>query len=657
MKKSTKVPPGLKNALKYAERGWHVFPMHFTMQGGTVVKKPLTKWAKGDSGQRATTDPAVIRRWWKRWPDAGVGIACGPSELLVIDVDGDDGAASLVSLEGRLGRLPETATVNTSRGRHLYFKTAESLPNSAGTLGPGLDTRGVGGYVVAPPSFNPYTDKTYRWADKNAELAPLPDPWVSALADAKGRGAGAGLGAVTRRISTTSGAYAVSVLEEEIANVRQAKPGERNDTLNSAAYYLGKFVGGRYLTADEVTDALTRVAEARGLILSEAGATIASGLEAGSREPLILLQESDAAALERDIEKERRRLQVTESAREQLRAAKADDAFTRPEDSGTLAQALAKERQPLSYTIDQLHPSGSNSLIAAQYKVGKTTLMANLLKSYADGDKFLGEFAVKPGAGRIALLNYELTEDMLLDEYLTPLGIENPDRVALLNLRGLNFDLRSPAAFDHAVEWLQDYECDALILDPFGAAARLTNENDNSEARNWLLGVLDPLKEAAGIRDLWISAHTGRGEKEEGEEHVRGASSVDDWADVRWLYSKANVGGGDGDTRWRRFLSADGRGVDVSEHELAFDKEDHSLYVSRYRSRAVARLQGSVKVVESIVQAEPGINATNLKAKLSIGNRDKSGPINEAVQGDLIHVRPGPGNAKHYHPGPKGSHV
>ncbi len=320
MKQSRKSPPGLKKALKYAERGWYVLPMHFKMESGAVAKLPLTKWRKGEKGEHATTDPVVIRRWWKRWPNAGVGIACGPSELLVIDVDGDEGAASLARLEERLGPLPRTRTVLTSRGRHLYFKSSEPFRNSAGALGKGIDTRGVGGYVVAPPSFNQFTGTTYRWADKNAELAPLPDPWGSALADAKGGSGAPGLGAVTRRISTAPGAYALAVLEDEIANVRQAEPGERNDALNSAAYYLGKLVGGDYLTADEVTDALTRVAESKGLSTGEARATIASGLDAGGQEALILLQESDAVALDRAVEEAVRRLHVQDAARRTFQA-------------------------------------------------------------------------------------------------------------------------------------------------------------------------------------------------------------------------------------------------------------------------------------------------------------------------------------------------
>jgi hypothetical protein len=359
-----------------------------------------------------------------------------------------------------------------------------------------------------------------------------------------------------------------------------------------------------------------------------------------------------------EVLKALRRLQVQERARELHREAKADEEFRPPASDLDLAAALIREREALTYTIDRLHPTGSNSLIAAQFKVGKTTLMANLLQSYADGDEFLGEFAVHPGPGRIALFNYELTEQMLYDEYLGPMGIGSPERVAVLNLRGSNFDLRSPAAFAFAVEWLRERGCDALVLDPFGAAARLANENDNSEARNWLLGVLDPLKAAAGIRDLWMPAHTGRGQAEEGEEHVRGASAVDDWADVRWNYTKARVADENGGS-WRRFLSANGRAVDVSEREIAHDKDDHSLYVSQYLSRTQLRASNTATQVVEVVTKHPGINATALKDALHGGSRDKGPAISQAMREGLIHVRiGGPGqksNAKLYYPGAEGS--
>ncbi|WP_345457613.1 AAA family ATPase [Nocardioides marinquilinus] len=355
--------------------------------------------------------------------------------------------------------------------------------------------------------------------------------------------------------------------------------------------------------------------------------------------------DEDDAAVTRALEK----LRVNERARDLHRAEKADREFRAPASDLDLAAALARPREPLSYTIDRLHPTGSNSLIAAQYKVGKTTLMANLLKSYADGDKFLGEFTVEPGPGRIAFFNYELTDSMLYDEYLVPMGIENTGRVAVLNLRGANFDLRSPAAFDFAVSWLQERNCDALILDPFGAAARLNNENDNSEARNWLLGILDPLKAAASLNDLWMPAHTGRGQSEEGQEHARGASAVDDWADVRWTYTKASVTEDDR-TVWRRYLSAHGRAVDVPERELAYDTDDHSLYVSQYRSRSQVRTEKGLPDLIRIVSENPGINASALKKALSVGNRDKGRLIALAVNAGAVRVEEGSNNSKLYYP-------
>lgn len=416
MSKTNKTPPGLKRAVKYAERGWHVFPMHFKMQAGSVAKLPLTKWVKGAEGQRATTDVDVIRGWWRRWPNAGVGIACGPSELLVIDVDGEDGAASLARLEQTLGPLPTTRTVLTSRGQHLYFKTAETLPTSAGLFGPGIDTRGTGGYVVAPPSLNQYTGVKYRWADKNAELAPLPDPWASALVAAKPRGPGTGLGSATRRISTTPGAYALAVLEDEIDNVRQAQPGERNDALNSAAYYLGRFMGGQYLTADEVTDALVRVAETKGLPVNEARATIASGLESGAQEALILLQESNAIAMEREVEQEVQRLRVRDAAKRAFQAEKIAERHARSRNARRMTGSEffldLPEETPTLWGDDKrvLWIDGEPLLICGDDGTGKSTIDHQLIAARLGfRDELLG-YSVAPASGTVLYLAMDRPE-------------------------------------------------------------------------------------------------------------------------------------------------------------------------------------------------------------------------------------------------------
>ena len=135
-------------------------------------KRPLTRNGHWD----ATTDERRVRAWWGKRPSANVGVPTGEkSGLLVLDVDpAGGGEASLASLERSRGSAPPTARARTGGGGlHLYFRypargpgTGRGPPvrNSAGYLGPGLDVRGEGGYVVVPPSR---TADRYRWIDRS----------------------------------------------------------------------------------------------------------------------------------------------------------------------------------------------------------------------------------------------------------------------------------------------------------------------------------------------------------------------------------------------------------------------------------------------------------------------------------------------------------
>lgn len=142
----------LDAALAYAKRGWNVFPLG---EGSKMPKIP--KSAGGRGLHDATTDPTMIREWWRRWPRANIGIRTGAvSGIIVLDIDARHGGFdTLACLEILHDRLPVTLTVRTpSGGEHRYFAhPGDVLPNSAGKLGPGLDVRGDGGYVVAPPSI------------------------------------------------------------------------------------------------------------------------------------------------------------------------------------------------------------------------------------------------------------------------------------------------------------------------------------------------------------------------------------------------------------------------------------------------------------------------------------------------------------------------
>lgn len=379
----------------------------------------------------------------------------------------------------------------------------------------------------------------------------------------------------------------------------------------------------------------------------DAGHTVDDAKEVTPDELDVLLSESTAAAEDERFRKEYDRQSTQQAVRVRLRQEEADAAFIAPTSDPSLKESLAKPRPPLPYTIDLLHPTGSSALIAASYKVGKTMLMMNLARSYADGSRFLGYFDVSPGPGRIAYWNFELPEDMFLD-YIKPLEIENPDRVVPLHLRGQAFDLRSPAAFRWAVGWLRDNGVDALIADPLANFARLTNENDNAEAARWLSDHADRLKAEAGIRDLWIPAHTGRGEVGEGDEHVRGASAVDGWADVRWTYTKQALTRENGQVTYPRYLIAHGRRVELGEHEVEFDPNTSDLFITERRSRAAARRDIGALAALKAAHEEPGAGVRQLQGVMSGDTNGKPAAIQTAVRKGWLRIEEKGNKKQHY---------
>jgi DNA-binding MarR family transcriptional regulator len=160
--------PELGAALEYAERGWRVLPLRV----GT--KRPLVKWRT-----EATTDPVAIRAWWGQWPDAGVAVVTG-NGLVVLDVDAKNrGIEALADLERAHAPLPRTVTVRTGGGgSHFYFSTDLPVATSAGKLGTGLDIRGEGGFVVAPPTLHASGDR-YRFVGEGLARALAQVPaWI-----------------------------------------------------------------------------------------------------------------------------------------------------------------------------------------------------------------------------------------------------------------------------------------------------------------------------------------------------------------------------------------------------------------------------------------------------------------------------------------------
>lgn len=167
------MPDFLRAALYYAQDlGWAVFPLR------PADKVPLTAHGLKD----ATTDPERITAWWTDHPTANIAVATGEiSGVVVVDIDGPDGERALAAL----GSMPPTPVSNTGKGRHLVFRRPpDGLRNSAGKLGPQLDVRGDGGYVVVPPSVHP-SGSVYAWergaSPAKVDAADVPAPVLAKL--------------------------------------------------------------------------------------------------------------------------------------------------------------------------------------------------------------------------------------------------------------------------------------------------------------------------------------------------------------------------------------------------------------------------------------------------------------------------------------------
>ncbi|MFE8944021.1 bifunctional DNA primase/polymerase [Streptomyces sp. NPDC007856] len=283
----------LRAALEAAERGWHVFPLR---PGGKPPalhgEKSCTRTGVCAGGhvkweQRATTEPDRIRAAWTRAP-FNVGIATGPSRLLVVDLDtpehkgssdAPDGATTFRALCERAGHaVPDTYRTRTpSGGTHLYFTAPPGLKlgNTAGTVADSVDTRAWGGYVVAAGSTTP----AGRYEALCASVAaPLPS-WLQAiLQPAPARPVG------PLRLPAVDGSRAaLAALEAECAVVATAPEGERNTTLNRCAFKVGRFVAWGDLPRHVAEGAFQGIGEAAGLTAAECRTTIRSALDSSIR--------------------------------------------------------------------------------------------------------------------------------------------------------------------------------------------------------------------------------------------------------------------------------------------------------------------------------------------------------------------------------------
>ena len=271
-----------KAAVFYAGKtGFRVIPV---VANG---KRPaLKEWPKV-----ASNDPAKVKEMFAHHT-GNIGIACGnESGVLVIDVDLPSGPATLTRLQKELGDLPATLLQRTgSGGWQLLFKYPQGkiIKNSVGESGAGLgenvDVRGEGGMIVCPPSVHP-SGNHYVW-ENDLPLAELPVAWIARLEQPQTKAS---------KLSGDAGRlppYIDAAITDELATVRNAPQGTRNNTLNRAAFSLGQWVGGGFLGYDQAQIMLLDTAIACGVLPDDGEAqtrkTIAGALGKGAQSPRAL---------------------------------------------------------------------------------------------------------------------------------------------------------------------------------------------------------------------------------------------------------------------------------------------------------------------------------------------------------------------------------
>ncbi len=307
-------------ALQYARRGWAVFPCRerdetvTTAAGATRVLKAKAPYT-GKGLKDATTDEARIQAWWRQHPHALIGVPTGINGCFVLDFDPRTDAEtgeiwSLERLKGELEAqmgcaLPQSVTAMTqSDGVHLFLRQPPGDPiRNRGNLPQHVDVRGLGGYVIAPPS-GMASGARYRWLDRgdwrdDGDIAEAPAALIEVLRAKKAKPASPlRTAAATRARDRSPGAredavdaalrkYAMSALEGECRAVRQAPSGKRNSQLNISALKIASLVASGVIDERFARGTIEAAARDNPGEDDEAQllATVASGWTAGLQGP------------------------------------------------------------------------------------------------------------------------------------------------------------------------------------------------------------------------------------------------------------------------------------------------------------------------------------------------------------------------------------
>jgi len=524
----------LPTAIEYIRRGWRVVPIR------PGEKRPaLTNWQNIASNNLET-----VTEWFTGpYRDHGIGIATGPETgIFVLDVDITEtkaGDETLAELEQSHGKLPDTATVITgSGGWHLYYHYPPNLEirNDAGRrLGPGLDIRGTGGQVVAPPTIHP-NGHPYQWDHGCDTIADAP-PWLLQL--------------LTERDQPTNPTPSATI-------------GDTNDSI--AARYNETTNWPQLLTEDgwTLTETHTNGEQhwTRPGKNPEQGISATTGHE--GRDILTVFtssipwlpegsysrfgyhacrhHEGDRSQAARHLHNITSR--TTENYFETQLITPTTPKPIEPAERIELAHLVnweklwTDDRPDEEWIAEPIIPKGRSIALYAPAKAGKSTITLAIVAAVATGGRILGQTRATPTS--CLYLDYEMTEDDLI-ERLTDLGYGPQD-----NLQNLHYallpslpPLDTPEGAHAILNLVDQTKAQLVVVDTFGRAVE-GDEDKADTVRNFYRHTGLSLK-ARGIAVLRTD-HSGKSV----EKGMRGSSAKADDVDIVWQLSRTDTRNGDG---------------------------------------------------------------------------------------------------------------
>jgi hypothetical protein len=507
----------LTTALAYANKGVRVIPIK---QG--EKRPPMSGWQNA-----ATTDPTTIRQWFEgQFKDCGLGIATGECRnryLIVVDIDDREqyrGSDTLADLEQLHGKLPDTLEVITgSGGRHIYFLTDAPIRNEAsGKLGQGIDIRGIGGQVLAPPTVHP-NGKEYQWTDECsiADHKPADMPlWMVLLLTAKAEPAAPATPTAPSLLLEEDGPasrYCAATTWPELLRQDGWTLAHTDQTGESHWVRPGK----------DLREGTSATTGWQGKDILKVFTTSIPGLPAGAYTRFgytaAMHHQGDRSAFAKKLLQEGKALVPVEQP------SKTDNILINWTDFWN--QSFPAE----DWLIEPIIPRNQLVVIFAPGGTGKSLLALYIAAALATGKEIFAE--PKPPTN-VLYMDYEMSQAVLY-ERLTAMGYNKDTDLSRLHYASLPpiGSLDKPEGAKQICDLARACQAELVIIDTFARAVEGA-ENDADTVRNFYRWTAINLKQEG--RSLMRIDHAGKDLKK----GARGTSAKNDDVDLVWQMTKVD---------------------------------------------------------------------------------------------------------------------